>query len=197
MTTDIFISNAAGAVFALVLGIWILSEVVGVAIIPAIRRGGARVQRKNYLSNLLVMIDWIVLFGVSFGFAQKGVAMLPDWAYYMGIAMMLLGIAVRQWSMAVLGRFFSGAIGVQKGQRVVDTGPYRLVRHPSYTGALLLQLGIGLAVQSWGALVVIALGFAAAYGHRMLVEEKVLASELGDDYGSYMKRTKRLIPFLV
>jgi len=162
-----------------------------------LRRKGVRVQRRTHGSNILIMIDWIVLFTVCASFAQKGVAMLPVWVYYFGIIAMILGIAIRQWAIAVLGRFFSGTIGVQKEQRVVDSGPYRLVRHPSYSGALLLQIGVGLAVQTWGAVVVIVIGFALAYGHRMMVEEKVLVRELGDGYVQYMKRTKRLIPYLI
>ena len=62
--------------------------------------------------------------------------MLPSWVFYPGIVLMILGIILRQWSMAVLGRFFSGTVGTQEGQFVVEKGPYKYIRHPSYTGAL-------------------------------------------------------------
>jgi protein-S-isoprenylcysteine O-methyltransferase Ste14 len=96
-----------------------------------------------------------------------------------------------------LGRFFSLTVRVAEDHRVVEKGPYRLVRHPSYTGVLITFIGLGLAVQSWGALLVLLGVFSAAFGYRMRVEEKTLLSELGDNYASYMKRTKRLIPYLV
>ena len=80
---------------------------------------------------------------------------------------------------------------------MVEKGPYRLVRHPSYTGVLITFIGLGLAVQSGGALLVLLVVFGVSFGYRMLVEERTLLSELGPDYASYMKRTKRLIPFLI
>jgi protein-S-isoprenylcysteine O-methyltransferase Ste14 len=109
---------------------------------------------------------------------------------------MVVGIAFRQWAIAVLGRFFSAAVRVQQDQTVVDTGPYRYVRHPSYTGALLIFVGLGLALQSWGAILVLAMIFAVAFGYRMHVEEEALISELGEAYISYSRRTKRLIPYV-
>jgi len=80
---------------------------------------------------------------------------------------------------------------------VVEKGAYRLIRHPSYTGILITFIGLGLAVQSWGAVLVLLLFFGISFGYRMRVEERTLLSGLGRDYASYMKRTKRLIPFLI
>ena len=104
---------------------------------------------------------------------------------------------MRQWAVAVLGRYFSNVIGIQENQKVVQSGPYRLVRHPSYTGILLIQIGIALALQSLVAIFAALAIFGLAYGHRMLNEEKFLIKELGSDYTQYMNRTKRIIPFLV
>lgn len=188
-------SEAAG--FGAVLLIWFISEIVGGEILPARRRGGAKVKRKNFGSNSLVWISWIATFGISFGFARSGTALLPGWFYYVGIIVMLAGICFRQWSIAVLGRYFSTTLGIQKNQKVVKSGPYRLIRHPSYTGVLMISAGIGMAVQSWGAAIIAVLLFAITYGHRMKVEEKILISELGESYVRYMKHTKRIIPYVV
>ncbi len=182
-------------IFMVAVLLWVLSEVVGASIVPALRRQGSKVERRNRGSNALIWIGWVVTFGLSGAFAGAGILMMPGWAFYVGTALILAGIAVRQWAIAVLGRYFSGVIGIQEGQKVVDWGPYRLVRHPSYTGALLLLVGIATALGSFAATLAAAV-FALVYGHRMLAEEKVLLSELGDSYGSYMKRTKRVIPFI-
>jgi protein-S-isoprenylcysteine O-methyltransferase Ste14 len=88
-------------------------------------------------------------------------------------------------------------VATQAGQHVVKTGPYRLVRHPAYSGALLIMVGIGLALQSWGAVLVILVIYGSTFGYRMRNEEKVLVSELGDEYVRYMKTTKRIIPYLI
>jgi protein-S-isoprenylcysteine O-methyltransferase Ste14 len=197
MSVEILTSDFAESGFFIAMVLFILSEFIGVGVIPMLKRHGSPVQRKNRGSNALVLFSWIVALIVAQLFAKSDVAILPSWVYYLGIALMLAGIAIRQWAIAVLGRFFSGVIGVQEGQKVVESGPYRLVRHPSYTGALLIMVGIGLAFQSWGAALVIVLIFAVCYGYRMFVEEKVLVANLGNSYAEYMKRTKRVIPFLV
>ena len=110
---------------------------------------------------------------------------------------MFLGVLVRQYAIAILGRFFSLTVQIAEDHMVVEKGPYRLIRHPSYTGILITFIGLGLAVQSWGAVLVLLLFFGISFGYRMRVEERTLLSGLGRDYASYMKRTKRLIPFLI
>ena len=79
----------------------------------------------------------------------------------------------------------------------MENGPYKYVSHPSYTGILLIFIGVGLAYQSWGAIISIILLFTLAFGYRIRIEEKALISELGEPYIEYKKRTKRLIPFLI
>jgi protein-S-isoprenylcysteine O-methyltransferase Ste14 len=194
---ETFPSSIAASVFSLVVLLWILSEVVGMRVIPRLRRRGTRIKKEDRGSRLLLWMSIFASITIAFSLAGSGIAMLPSWVYYPGIVLMVSGIVLRQWSIAVLGRFFSGTVGTQEGQKVVDTGPYRFVRHPSYTGALLIFVGLGLAVQSWGAVLALLVLFGAGYGYRMYVEEKVLISELGDDYVKYSKRRKRLIPYIL
>jgi protein-S-isoprenylcysteine O-methyltransferase Ste14 len=177
--------------------VWLASELIGALLIPRLRgRGATRVRRDRGSTALILLTVWISL-GVAFAFGYGGVGRLLDWVFYPGIFLMLLGILVRQWAIAVLGRFFSLTVRVAEDHRVVEKGPYRLVRHPSYTGILITFIGLSLAVQSWGALLVLLGIFSLSFGYRMKVEEKALLSELGQDYASYMKRTKRLIPYLI
>jgi protein-S-isoprenylcysteine O-methyltransferase Ste14 len=192
-----FSSIDAAYAFAFAMVVWILSEIIGGNVIPWVRRHGSRVQRRNRGSNTLVIVAWVAAFGVSAGFAGGGIMLLPDWFSYVGVVVILAGVALRQWAIAVLGRYFSGVIGVQEDQKVVDTGPYHRVRHPSYTGALLILAGIAASFRSIGAILTVILIFALVYGYRMVLEERVLVSELGDSYVEYMKRTKRIIPFIV
>ncbi len=196
MPSSIFTSNYAATGFVITIVLFFVAEQIGGVIIPAIRRGGAKVQRRNVGSNALVLVSWVVVFSVPIMLSKMGTALLPDWVYYIGIAVMVAGIAFRQYAIAVLGRYFSGVLGVQKEQKVVESGPYRLIRHPSYTGVLIFLAGMGLALQSWAAVLVNITIFAVAYGYRMFVEEKVLISELGNNYVEYMKRTKRVIPYI-
>jgi protein-S-isoprenylcysteine O-methyltransferase Ste14 len=196
MSLSIFTSDFAAAGFVIALVCFFVAEQIGGVIIPAIRRGGAKVKRGNVGSNAIVLISWIAIFSVPLVFAKMGITPLPDWVYFVGIALMFGGIAFRQYAIAVLGRYFSGVIGVQKDQKVVESGPYRLIRHPSYTGVLIFLSGMGVALLSWAAVLVNIAIFAIAYGYRIFVEEKVLMNELGNSYVEYMKRTKRVIPYI-
>ena len=194
---EVLTSEMAAALFISVYFLMILTEIIGGLIVPHARRHGTEIKKKERGSGKLTSASVAVSFLVAYFFALSGITLMPSWFFYLGIVIIILGIIVRQWSIAVLGRFFSPTIGVQEGQKVVETGPYRLVRHPSYTGVLLILVGVGLAFQSLAAILVILLMFSVAYGHRINEEEEVLVSELGEEYVKYMKRTKRLIPYIL
>lgn len=183
--------------FLLAIILWIVSEYVGANIIPYFRRHGTKVNKEDRWSRLSLASAMYISVFVAFYFASNSIALMPSWTFYPGIFLMILGIVIRQWSIAVLGSFFSLDVGTQKGQKVVKNGPYKLVRHPSYTGILLTMVGIGLALQSWVAVIIIILGFGFGLGYRIHVEEKLLVLKLGDDYMEYMKETKRLIPYIL
>jgi protein-S-isoprenylcysteine O-methyltransferase Ste14 len=184
-------------IFQVVITFWLLSEIVGTAIIPRIRRGGSVIERKDRFSGLYIFATIFLALILSFYFAGAHIAMLPGWVFSLGIFLIILGIILRQLSMAILGRYFSGVVGVQKDQKVIEKGPYKYVRHPSYTGALMIFIGLGLALQSLAAVLTLIVLFIIAYGFRISVEEKALISELGEPYVDYKKRTKRLIPYVI
>jgi protein-S-isoprenylcysteine O-methyltransferase Ste14 len=116
------------------------------------------------------------------------------WPVVLGFAVLGAGIALRVWSIVTLGRYFTYVVGVQAGQRVIEDGPYRLLRHPSYTGLLVAFAGTGLLLDNWLALALIVLIPLAAVLVRIRSEEATLGRELGDAYRSYSARTDRLIP---
>lgn len=113
-----------------------------------------------------------------------------------GIVLMVAGMALRWYSIAVLGRAFTVTVAIEAGQRVIERGPYRLVRHPSYTGSLVTILGVLVACANPLALLGLVPGLIG-YAYRIRVEEAVLSDTLGEAYRSYMRRTTRLIPFLL
>ncbi len=184
-------------VFLLAIILWILSEYVGASIIPYLRRHGTKIKKEDKGSRLLLSLGMYISVIIAFYFAFRNIAPIPSWTFYPGIFLMILGIIIRQWSIAELGRFFSVNVGTQKGQKVVKNGPYKLIRHPSYTGLLLTLIGIGLALQSWGAVIILILVFGCTFGYRIHIEEKLLISELNGEYIQYMKKTKRLIPYIL
>jgi len=195
--TELFPTTTAALIFFVVYALWLFSELVIGGIIPRSRRHGTPIRYEDRSSRRLLSLSMLLSLAIAFLFAASGIASLPSGAFYLGIGLMIAGILLRQWSIAVLGRYFSRTVGVQEGQAVVDRGPYRLVRHPAYTGSLLTMVGLGFVLQSWGAVLVLIAFFGVAFGYRIHVEEAVLTSELGDEYVEYAKKTKRLIPYVL
>jgi protein-S-isoprenylcysteine O-methyltransferase Ste14 len=113
-----------------------------------------------------------------------------------GLIVMWLGLAIRVWAVAALGRAFRTTVEVDPDQGIVTSGPYRWVRHPSYTGLLAIMAGLGLAAGNWLALVACVALPLAALLRRIHVEEAELTRVLGQPYRLYRTRTKRLVPGL-
>jgi protein-S-isoprenylcysteine O-methyltransferase Ste14 len=113
-----------------------------------------------------------------------------------GIVIFSAGEALRVWSKVALGRYFTYTVQTSSDQPVITSGPYRFVRHPSYTGILLIAIGIGAALGNWLGLGALTLLTLVALAYRIHVEEIALLEDLGDRYRTYAEHHKRLIPFV-
>jgi protein-S-isoprenylcysteine O-methyltransferase Ste14 len=117
--------------------------------------------------------------------------------FWSGIVLLYAGLAFRLYAIIVLGRYFTPSVAVQASQPVVEDGPYKLIRHPSYTGLLIMFLGFGLCSTNWLGLLALMGCALIGLSYRIHVEERVLQEHLGQRYQEYMRRTKRLIPFVL
>jgi len=137
-------------------------------------------------------IGTVVAIGTPFtGIGATGAPVL---AFWLGIAVMFAGFLVRLAAMLALGEQFSHEIAIKDEHAIVETGPYRWVRHPSYTGAVLTYLGIGIVTGNWLSVVTALGGALLGFGHRATVEERALRKTL-DEYERYVERTPyRLVP---
>jgi protein-S-isoprenylcysteine O-methyltransferase Ste14 len=117
-------------------------------------------------------------------------------AFAAGLVVMLGGLVLRGWSIKTLGGYFTGRVMVSSDQPVITAGPYRLLRHPSYTGLLLACAGLGLASANWVAVAAMVLLPLAAVLWRIRAEENALLATLGDRYRAYAARHKRLVPLV-
>jgi protein-S-isoprenylcysteine O-methyltransferase Ste14 len=113
-----------------------------------------------------------------------------------GIVVIVLGAALRWWAIFTLGRYFTFEVAVRSTQSVVQSGPYRFVRHPSYTAILIMLLGVGMVLANWASLVVMLAGGLLGLLYRVRVEERALVEALGQPYIDYMRHTRRFIPFI-
>jgi protein-S-isoprenylcysteine O-methyltransferase Ste14 len=116
--------------------------------------------------------------------------------FFIGIGLMFAGMALRLYSMTVLGRYFTFQVAVHTDQPVIEAGPYRYIRHPSYTGALITLAGLGLALGNWVGLVALLFFMSVGYADRLPIEESALVASIGKPYEEYMRRTHRLVPYV-
>lgn len=174
--------------------VWVLAELV--LQLNQIRKGSparARERLSVVVFALLVYAGWLLAVTARRQLPQFAI---PHEAVAMSVGLVLgwCGIAFRLWAILSLGRFFRGVVQIQEGHRVVQSGPYRLLRHPSYTGGLLAVLGLSLAFGNAVSAVALFAGVLVGLLYRIRVEERMLYAELGDDYAAYAARTRRLVP---
>jgi protein-S-isoprenylcysteine O-methyltransferase Ste14 len=113
-----------------------------------------------------------------------------------GIVIFSAGEALRVSAKVALGRYFTYTVMTSSDQPVITSGPYRSLRHPSYTGILLIVIGAGAVWGNWLGLGVLTLMTLVGLVYRIHVEEKALLEELGERYRTYAEHHKRLIPFV-
>ena len=133
--------------------------------------------------------------GMILGFA--GIGAMPE-AFQqirpLGLGLLMLGIAIRWDAIWTLGKYFTGTIVIKDDHRLIKTGLYRYLRHPSYAGALLAHLGIGISFANWFSLLLSSIPYFVAAFYRMRVEDEALQNAFGVEYVNYSMTTKRLIP---
>jgi protein-S-isoprenylcysteine O-methyltransferase Ste14 len=185
----------ARVAFFVLLGTWIVLE-WRIRLRSRFDRHGLRADR-----SLPVVVAFLYG-GLAAGFLVaervRGAAIADGrWAFFVvGLIVMSAGIALRKWAVALLGRFFTIDVRVHPDQVVVDRGPYRWVRHPSYTGLILTFVGIGLALGNWAALAVLAIVPTAGIVVRIRFEERALLAGLGEPYRRFAATRPRLFPGL-
>lgn len=119
-----------------------------------------------------------------------------SWSFPLGLGILLLSIVFRVWAIQTLGRFFTATVQIVEGHQVIQSGPYALVRHPSYTGAYLSYIGTGIMLEAWIGLAFAVVAMGIAYYQRITAEEEALRTYFGEAYVAYSRKTKRLIPFV-
>jgi len=116
--------------------------------------------------------------------------------FWSGVFILLCGSLLRRHCWRMLGEYFTGEVSAKPDQPVISAGAYKLIRHPSYTAGILMMTGIGLSLGNWVGLLFLIVTTFGVYIYRIRLEEQALVEALGSSYISYIKTTKRLVPFL-
>jgi len=153
-----------------------------------------RKARGNRRRDLVPLILLAIIAVIVIGYARIGT--LPHWLFYPGEALFVAGAAFTAWSYSLLGRNLSPYAEVMPDHEVIEAGPYKYLRHPGYLGQIIAFVGLGLALQSWVALLTILVIAVGLLAYRMRIEEDLMVKGLGARYTNYAARTRRIIPFI-
>lgn len=180
----------------------VAAAVFGQDVVREVRRrddaSGVSFDQKSELAIGLAGFGGVSLAVASDYFLRSlAISWRPRLVFALGIVCMATGGVVRYYAVRTLDQYFTSKVRVQDDQEVVDGGPYRWVRHPSYTGGLLGYTGVGIVLANWLSAVVIPALMVLAYVYRIRIEERTLREQLGEPYENYLKRTPyRLIPYV-
>jgi protein-S-isoprenylcysteine O-methyltransferase Ste14 len=189
----IFRHGAAGTAFVIAVAAWAVFEFV-MRVRQRLRARGPAAWDPSAVVLVPCVVAAIVAAEVL---GRRGRLPWPGglvWPVVAGVVLIAVGVGLRAWSIATLGRLFQYWIKVQPGHRVVTDGPYRYVRHPSYTGIVLVLAGIALACDDVWSLVAVAVLGGAGLAVRIRAEERQLTRALGAEYEDFAAGRKRLVP---
>jgi protein-S-isoprenylcysteine O-methyltransferase Ste14 len=182
------------AVYRVLYLVWVLSE-VSILVITRTRQGGGDIQDRGSLRILWLVILVFVSMGSYFGDTHPHtIDPITPWAQAAAVIPLILGLAIRWTAIITLGRSFSANVAIRATQTVHKTGLFRFVRHPSYSGLILIFAAIALHTRNWIGFAIVLIPTVAALFYRIRVEESALRRAFGRDYDDYSKTTKRLIP---
>jgi len=173
-----------------------LPEIIG----SFIQKSSAADRREDRGSEKILVFGTMISLFLAFMFALnlKSLAISTNGFLMMnaGTVLIIAGVALRWYSIRVLGKFFTRDVAIRENHRIIRNGPYRILRHPSYSGYLLAATGIAVALNNWAASSELLVINFAIYIHRIRIEEGALKAAFGESYAAYQAETKRIVPFI-
>ena len=173
---------------------WVGSEVV-IAIGTRTRHDSGNVRDRGTLYLLWAVIFLSMTAGITLSEATN-IGTVPNvhWIRTAALAILIVGLALRWTAIFTLGKSFSSNVAIRSTQTVLKTGLYRWMRHPSYTGLIMIFFAAGLRTRNWISFLIITIPTTAALLYRIHVEEIALRDHFGEEYIAYSRETRRLIP---
>jgi protein-S-isoprenylcysteine O-methyltransferase Ste14 len=149
---------------------------------PAVSRGF-----HVFLINVAMLLEILPIVGLGRFLPGSPILIVT------GIAIEFSGLAVAIWARRHLGANWSGRIAIKVGHELIRTGPYRRLRHPIYTGIIIMYFGLAIVSGERLALIGFAL-VLLAYWRKIVMEETALGAAFGDSYQAYRRESWALIP---
>ena len=195
----IYTNTISAGVFVMACLIWLVPEALGMRPQMAkASRKSASIQDRSSLV-ILITLQWVGLalsFWLGWSFTTGAIAWQRTTFFLLGILLIIIGVAWRWYAIWTLGRYFTRDVAVSAEQQIIQSGPYRLIRHPAYSGTFITMLGVGLAMTNWASLVALLICVFIGHFYRVKVEERALILAIGQPYIDYMQHTRRFIPLV-
>jgi protein-S-isoprenylcysteine O-methyltransferase Ste14 len=175
--------------------IWLVSEIV-LARVTLSKSDKAKGLDRSSLRLLWLLIGVSLAAGIYLG--SRGIGYIPTGSLAIsvcGLILIFLGLVIRWTAILTLRKHFTVNVNIGDSH-LIDTGIYRFVRHPAYTGSLVSFLGLGLTFSNWLCTLVIFVPIFFAFAYRIRVEEQALSEHFGDKYEEYCLKTRRLLPLI-
>ncbi|MBN8237026.1 isoprenylcysteine carboxylmethyltransferase family protein [Halobacillus kuroshimensis] len=158
------------------------------------RSDGGDQERRSFP---LIFIIVVLTVGSSLGLREGAVGITTArWVWWTGLILYASGTALRYWGILHLKEQFTRNVAVRKGDRLVSSGPYRLLRHPLYTGLFFIVVGFCLGTGNVYPAVLFGILITIALLHRIRLEEAMLTKEHGEMYREWCGKRYRFIPFV-
>jgi len=183
------------APFAVLWLAWLAYWMVAAANVKAVRRREAFATRFGHVALSVLAAALLAFPDRRLPWLDQRFLPPTIIAYWLGLLMLAVGIAFAVWARRYLGRNWSGTVTVKQNHELIRSGPYRLVRHPIYTGLLLAILGTAVAFGEWRGL----LAFALLTGSLLLklrIEERFMSESFPKEYARYRAEVPALIPHI-
>ena len=163
-------------------------------------RTGAKGENRDRGSKVAIYLFSFAAFGCAFWapavLPQAHIALPAEVVFAAAMAALWSGLLLYSWAVQTLGAFFRTSVTLLDGQKLVTKGPYRLLRHPAYTGGILIFSGIGIATGNWVSAIGSMLLVTLAYAWRIHVEERALSERFGAEFEAQRRRTWAVIPLV-
>jgi Putative protein-S-isoprenylcysteine methyltransferase len=163
------------------------------------QRSKSKVSTSSDKSSLWWLYGLITVgYALSFSIGATKIGRISDWntLFVVGMALVVVGFMIRIHSLQTLKQYFTYSVAKVENHKLIETGLYKFIRHPGYLGQLIIFIGISTSISNWLSILVMMIPTTLGYLYRIKVEERFMVEQLGEDYLSYQKRTKRLIPVI-
>lgn len=163
------------------------------------QRSKGKVTSSGDKASLGILYGLITVgYALSFSIGATKTGRVYPWNTFfaIGITLIALGLIIRVHSILTLKQFFTYSVAIMENQKIIETGLYKVIRHPGYLGQLIIFLGISTSLSNWLSVLAMIIPVTLGYLYRIKVEERFMIKQLGEAYLNYRTRTKRIVPLI-